>query len=444
MAKKRRLELTRMPMKVGLTPKWRKMYEGKIYYFRGAYDEARTQWLAKKAELVEQAAEQEPDYYRSVLTKMRDWYASQGDHENVARTDDDLKHDAGFAEILWCGISSEGRAVWQERFRALQAQSSNGSTVQTIHQAVEAFLTRQRAKVTAGKMSAGRYATLRTCLDHFQNFVGSRCAVDKIDGKVLEDYHTAILGKLSEWSPDYADVFMVTAKHFIRWCWERELLERLPRNIDSRELTIKKQPKKLQTFTNEEIKVLMDHASERLKLYLLLMLNTGCTQKDISDLTPDEVDWDRGRIGRQRSKTGGNHTASVPTVEYTLWEETFRLLKKYGRRDREKVLMSERGTPLKTEVLRGEKVTKIDNVAHSYAHLCRKLTHEKVISHKKTLKHFRKTSHTRLKGNGDFAHLAKYFLGHSPRDVADRSYYAMSSDAMDKAVDWLGKQYGMK
>ena len=33
-------ELTRMPLKKGLAPKWRRIYKGQIHYFRGSYDDA--------------------------------------------------------------------------------------------------------------------------------------------------------------------------------------------------------------------------------------------------------------------------------------------------------------------------------------------------------------------------------------------------------------------
>ena len=57
------------------------------------------------------------------------------------------------------------------------------------------------------------------------------------------------------------------------------------------------------------------------------MLNCGMTQRDISDLKDEEVDWNAGRIRRKRSKTA-NHD-NVPVVEYLLWPRTFDLLKEY-------------------------------------------------------------------------------------------------------------------
>ena len=62
-----------------------------------------------------------------------------------------------------------------------------------------------------------------------------------------------------------------------------------------------------------EVPKLIDEAPGQLKLHLLLMANTGMTQTDISDLHPSEVDWERGRVTRKRSKT--EDRASVPTVE---------------------------------------------------------------------------------------------------------------------------------
>ena len=51
------------------------------------------------------------------------------------------------------------------------------------------------------------------------------------------------------------------------------------------------------------------------------MINCGMTQVDIADLQPKEVDWDRGRIRRKRSKTDDHE--QVPTVDYALWPRTW-------------------------------------------------------------------------------------------------------------------------
>jgi hypothetical protein len=66
-------------------------------------------------------------------------------------------------------------------------------------------------------------------------------------------------------------------------------------------------------------------ASDRTKLYILLMLNCGMTQQDISDLLVTEVDWAAGAITRKRSKSADHK--GVPTVKYALCPETLRLLR---------------------------------------------------------------------------------------------------------------------
>jgi hypothetical protein len=99
------------------------------------------------------------------------------------------------------------------------------------------------------------------------------------------------------------------------------------------------------------------------------MLNCGMTQKDIADLAIAEVDWDEGRIIRKRSKTGD--CESVPTVNYKLWPETFRLLRQERAQDSsELVLLNSNGSPLWTEQISAAgKYQKTDNVKNAFDRL---------------------------------------------------------------------------
>ena len=82
----------------------------------------------------------------------------------------------------------------------------------------------------------------------------------------------------------------------------------------------------VETFTTDEIRILLDNADERMRLYQLLMLNIAGTQKDVSDLHPSELDLDAKRIVRKRSKKSVQNADSVPTVSYLLWDEIVDLL----------------------------------------------------------------------------------------------------------------------
>jgi integrase len=214
----------------------------------------------------------------------------------------------------------------------------------TIASAAQQFLQRQKAQVSLGEITAGRFDTLQRCVHHFTQFIGGASGVNRVNGAMLEGYHTHLIEemKANKWSVDYTQVFLIAAKQFVRWCYKTELIDNLPRNIS--DLRFKVEPKKIPTFAVDEVSLLLEHAVDRTKLFLLLMLNTGMTQKDISDLKPDEVDWIKGRIRRKRSK---HKEDTAPEIEYPLWKPTFRLLKQFGNREGERVLTNEAGGPLK-------------------------------------------------------------------------------------------------
>lgn len=152
-------------------------------------------------------------------------------------------------------------------------------------------------------------------------------SVRSIGAKVVADYHAELLAGIIEErsSADYAKDHLGAMRSFVRWLWRTEAIEELPRNLDSKDLTISKKLAAPAVFTVEEVTASLAAASDRTKLYILLMLNCGMTQQDISDLRINEVDWDAGTITRKRSKTADRK--GVPTVKYSLWPETFRLLR---------------------------------------------------------------------------------------------------------------------
>lgn len=409
MGRKRRLELTRV--RAEGRPKWRKVYHGRMFTFRGDYDDAVKVWHRTLVELEADPPQDEP-------------------HDGDGRTDG----------RSWRSRLSVVRTVGRERSRATEEPPT---TRRTIAGAVDAFLARQRARATASQISAGWYDCLQRCVKHFAQFIGGKFGVGRINGAVMEAYHTLVMEKVGNgWSPEYAQSYMGAAKQFVRWLDHNEFIERLPRNINSKDLLITRPQHKVRTFAVEEVKILLAHAPERTRLFLLLMLNIGATQKDISDLRPDEVDWTKGRITRKRSKT--RNRGSVPTIEYPLWRETFDLLTKYGKRDGERVLRNEDGGALKVEELRGGKVTKIDNIAVAYHWFCTKLKMKGLLKAKKPLKLLRKTSPSLLQKNPAYAHCATHFLGHAPRSIADKHYVSIDQPTFDKAVLWLGEEYGVK
>jgi integrase len=307
---------------------------------------------------------------------------------------------------------------------------------------IEQFLTQKEQLIEAGEISLGRVYSLRLHLTHFQSWLGKDTSVKEIDGTVLVRYHASLLSqvKSESWSRTTAHHHLATVKAFVRWLWQTEAIPQLPRLLDGRTNLLKSNRPlaAIIVFTTAEVKTLLSEASDRTKLYILLMLNCGMTQKDCSDLLVSEVDWNAGRIVRKRSKTSTEE--NVPVVNYLLWSSTFELLKQErNSASSKRALTNANGGPLWSESTgTGGKYQKTDNVKSAFDRLRKRLK----IS--KSLKSLKKTSATLLRGNDRFQGLEGLFLGHAPQSMSDRHYTQAPQVLLDEAVSWLATQYGVK
>jgi len=106
-----------------------------------------------------------------------------------------------------------------------------------------------------------------------------------------------------------------------------------------------------------EVKEIIEKARGQTKLHILLMLNCGMTQQDLSDLRPEEIDWSAGTITRRRSKT--QHNEHTPIVCYRLWRETWTLLQQHGNRTRGHALLTTTGKAwVRDEILNGKDIVR--------------------------------------------------------------------------------------
>lgn len=312
----------------------------------------------------------------------------------------------------------------------------------TVRAQADRWIAAQIVLIGAGSLSADRAEYNRICLSHFAAFIGESADVKTIDAARLHDFHLSCVKKVGErnkdagrkagWSVDYAKKVFGTARTFIRFLWENNLIE-LPRNLDSKGFRFGSTAKRIQTLTVDEVRFVIDKASGKMKLALLLMANCGFTQIDVSDLLDKEVDWIEGRIIRKRSKTGDKD--STPVVNYKLWPITFQLLKQY-RAGAGRVLLTESGKAwVRKELVNGRPV-KCDSIASNYSRL------KERTGFNRPLKLLRKTSASLLEGHEVYGRFVSLFLGHSPRSMKDKHYAAPPQQLFDDAVLWLGGQYG--
>ena len=295
----------------------------------------------------------------------------------------------------------------------------------------------------AGGLVPARADNNRIALNHFIAFMGEESPVEAVTPTMIEAFHHHCLSKITArnadpkgktgWGPEYATKVFATARVFVRRLVEQGMIE-TPPNLESRGFRFGSSPRKIKTWTAGEVQTALEKATGQLRLHLLLMLNCGMTQRDISDLKDEEVDWNAGRIRRKRSKTA-NHD-NVPVVEYLLWPRTFDLLKEY-RSGGELVLLTESGRPWVRTDLKDGKLVKSDSVASCYIWLKKRLK-----GFSKPLKQLRKTAASLLDTHPVYGRYAQLFLGQSPRSIADKHYVQPSQVLFDEAVLWLGEQLG--
>ena len=327
--------------------------------------------------------------------------------------------------------------IWQDRLGVMHRSAA--SEDQTVRTYAERFVEEKTASVAAGQLSAGRNYTLRLHVTHFRDWIGSETIVADINGKHLNDYRLALLADVDakKWSRTTASDRLKSVRSFIRWLWQIEAIPTLPRIMDGRSkaLTISESTPTVVVYTKQEIATLLQKAIDRTKLYILLMLNCGMTQKDISDLDLVEVDWEAGRISRRRSKTRGFD--NVPLVSYPLWPETLRLLRQARSNKRSgRVLLNEKGNLLWYEEAGDNgKLRKVDNVRSAFE----RLRYKTGIN--KPPKSLKKTSASLLRDNQKYASLEDLYLGHAPRRMSDKHYTLAPQTLFDEAITWLGTEF---
>lgn len=344
---------------------------------------------------------------------------------------------------LW-GLPETQKSIWRQRIPDLDnspvVQRPQQPQISSVSTNIDKFVELHRERVKSGQLSTSHLQTVATRYEFIKRHFGGGMLVTQIRGQTFTRFHSHLLEqiKLQTISPIYARHLMAEFRKFVKWLYAEEIIDVLPRPLmaESRQFRFNVTQRQIEVFTIEELHVLLKAAPERTQLYLLLMMNCGMYQGDISDLRPADVDWREGRIIRKRSKTSRQPT--VPVVNYKLWQPTFSLLCKYRSSDDKRVLLNANGKPLRNRQIRENgTTTNFDNIRMAYDRLTKKLKQKKA----KTLKHIRKTSASILESHETFGRYAQHFLGHAPQSITQKHYVKPSDDLFDKAVEWLGEQY---
>ena len=174
------------------------------------------------------------------------------------------------------------------------------SPERTVAAQIEGWKNLLRDACQAGQLSVGRYDAYCRNIGNFVTWIGPETPIDAIDEDKLEAFFSHLSSKVGsgDYSPQYAHTLLMTARQFVSRLAARKLIP-LPGNIRDRRFRFNHSvAAEIETFTAEEVRGAADAAPERMRLYLLLMLNCGMYQNDIAELRQQEVDWKKGTITR--------------------------------------------------------------------------------------------------------------------------------------------------
>lgn len=227
------------------------------------------------------------------------------------------------------------------------------------------YLEHQHSRVQAGEIKLRQVYDQTTLLRDFVRYMGSDRRLPEINTIDLQDYRRLLIkqGKSAARINNYISAF----KAMYHWAIENELISNVP-NLGA----IKKLPRpktSKPTFSPDEIRKLLNHASPRMKAMIWLGLNCGFGCTDCAELLWEHADLEVGRINFPRTKTG--------VARYLpLWKETIDALKTLPRTNK-RVFNTKQGHRVVTVVERRDnngvvKVVKSDNVSREFAELTRR------------------------------------------------------------------------
>jgi len=317
------------------------------------------------------------------------------------------------------------------RGRSSSKRAPEPPKVSTISHVADAWLHIRELEATAGQISASSYASDFARIKKFKEFCKHAPATEL--GQMLVEYRQACLRRLA------AGAAGQTIKHELRtvkamttWAWDSAHIDTLPRCLRGYAKIQLPQPDP-RAFTQEEVQRLCENASGRTKLFILLAINCGYTQSDISSLTHDMIQWDVGIIDRSRSKT------KQPQV-HKLWPSTLRLLREHvtDGSGSDLCFVGQKGNPLLHEFIRENgKPYRVDSIRLAFDRtkkVCK-------LQDGRGFKTLRKTGATEIeKANQERPWVSSLYLGHSEKS-AKKHYTPQFYDVLHQETDKLGKLF---
>jgi integrase len=187
---------------------------------------------------------------------------------------------------------------------------------QSLRALCNLYLDHQDSRAAIGEISHRHFYDLKSRLREFAKFIGPNEKVSEITTLQIQGYRQKLIkaGK----QPDTINTKLSAVKSLFNWASENSAIDHGP-NLKA----IKKVPTKKterQTFTQQQVRLLLEHASTQMRAMILLGLNCGFGCTDCAELRWVNLDLERGRVNLPRRKTGIGRNLM-------LWPETVEALK---------------------------------------------------------------------------------------------------------------------
>ncbi len=308
----------------------------------------------------------------------------------------------------------------------------------TVEDFGEKYLQSCFTRYERGDISATWFEKIRISVCHFVDYLQTDLPLTKLNEMHLDDYRNYTLSlpisaatdkSISPWT---AKSRLDIVKLMIKWGYQMALIENLPRNLGQYSRITIPEPI-VNRFSREEIHTLYLAASERTKMFMLLGLNCGMGQADISDLRVGEVSIEPGRIVRKRTKTGVH-------CEFKLWPMAVEMLKLHGNLDskpNDRVFLSKSGHPLVREYFVDDKFKRTDAIRSAFFRLMKKTK----ISNHRGFYSLRKTAASEIEVIDPA--VTEMFLGHSEKGLK-RHYAERDWERLDEVIMKLYRLVGPK
>jgi len=245
----------------------------------------------------------------------------------------------------------------------------------TIAGAIDRYYVMQQRRQRRGDISIARVKALRSSLRVFERFCGTGKTSKTYQENGVKTYmnHTRMTGYFKhlenkvnkgEYVTLTAHMHWCIANDFLKFCYEQEWLDKLPRGLNRYKFNQRratKGGKQIKVFSTSQVRELFIHARDRsilpMDLFIALAVNCGFTSREIGTLELSHLQWDADgktvvKIAKRRSKTN-------QYGEWLLWGSTRELLKRWleyrklitaGMSDNDLVFCGTGGQPLNSSV----------------------------------------------------------------------------------------------